>query len=205
MHNAIAHQLPTNAQLVLEQWSPQANSPPVYILDMTSHGMEYPFGQFGSAALAVSPPSFLCPSSLLAGWAWEAEKSLTWYKHCLATSENLCVLSTFFSYWTQNITLCQLLERKLTLSQPKPGHKHMYKQCLLSQFYSDTIELKGFLSRRTWTILMSTVKFYRTTSSLETLLIFTLVINFTSQANTGTGSLLNESLLELKHTLQEVE
>lgn len=52
---------------------------------------------------------------------------------------------------------------------------------------------------------MSTVKFYRTTSSLETLRIFTLVINFTSQANTGPGSLLNEYLLELKQTLQEVE
>ena len=51
--------------------------PPVSILDVVSHGMEYPVGQFGSAALAVSPPNFLCPSSLLAGWASEAEKSLT--------------------------------------------------------------------------------------------------------------------------------
>ena len=32
--------------------------PPVYILDVTSHGMEYPTGQFGSVALAVSPPAF---------------------------------------------------------------------------------------------------------------------------------------------------
>ena len=39
--------------------------------------MEYSFGQFESAVLAVSPPNFLCPSSLLAGWAREAEKSLT--------------------------------------------------------------------------------------------------------------------------------
>lgn len=52
---------------------------------------------------------------------------------------------------------------------------------------------------------MSTVKFYRTTSSLETLMISTLVINFTSWANTSPGSLLNESLLDLKQTLQEVE
>ena len=33
--------------------------PPVYILGMTSPGMEYPVDQFGSAALAVSPPAFL--------------------------------------------------------------------------------------------------------------------------------------------------
>ena len=68
-HNAIAHHLPTDAQLLSEQRSLPAQLPPVYILDMTSHGMEYPFGQFGSGALAVSPPKFLCPSSLLAGWA----------------------------------------------------------------------------------------------------------------------------------------
>ena len=64
IHNAIAHHSPTAVQLV-----PKQRSPPVYILDMTSHGLEYSFGWFGSAVLAVSPPEFLCPSSLLAGWA----------------------------------------------------------------------------------------------------------------------------------------
>ena len=78
MHNAIAHHLLTNAQSVPKQQSaPPGQLPPVYILDTTSRGMEYPFGQFGSAVLAVSPPNFLCPSSLLAGWASEVEKSLT--------------------------------------------------------------------------------------------------------------------------------
>ncbi|KAK4822228.1 hypothetical protein QYF61_011869, partial [Mycteria americana] len=38
----------------------------VYILSMMPYGMEYPFGQLGSAVLAVSPPSFLCTPSLLA-------------------------------------------------------------------------------------------------------------------------------------------
>ena len=72
MHNAIAHRSPTDAQLVPKRQSTPPYSsqlPPVYILDMTSHGLEYPFGQFGSAALAVSSPKFLCPSSLLAGRA----------------------------------------------------------------------------------------------------------------------------------------
>ena len=68
MHRAITHHLPIDAQLVPERRIP-APTPPVYILAVTSHGMEYPFGHFGSAALAVSPPNFLCPSSLLTGWA----------------------------------------------------------------------------------------------------------------------------------------
>ena len=69
MYSAIAHHLLTDAQLVPKQQFPPTPLPPVYILDMTPHSMEYPFGQFGSAALAVSSPNFLCPSSLLAGWA----------------------------------------------------------------------------------------------------------------------------------------
>ena len=78
VHNAIAHHSPTDAQLVPKQRSaPSDQLPPVYILGVTSYGMDYAFGQLGSAVLAVSPPSFLCPSSLLAGWAREAEKSLT--------------------------------------------------------------------------------------------------------------------------------
>ena len=72
MHNAIAHHSLTDAQLVPKQWSaPPGQLPPVYILGMMSHSMEHPFSQFGSAVLAVSPPNFSCPSSLL------AEKSLT--------------------------------------------------------------------------------------------------------------------------------
>ncbi|GAB0188317.1 hypothetical protein GRJ2_001297000 [Grus japonensis] len=47
-----------NAQLVPELPCLLAN-PPSYVLSMTSYGTEYPFGQFGSAVLAVSPPSFL--------------------------------------------------------------------------------------------------------------------------------------------------
>ena len=48
---------------------PHPPPPPRFYTEQTSYGMEYPFGQFGSAVLAVSPPNFLCPSSLLAGWA----------------------------------------------------------------------------------------------------------------------------------------
>ena len=68
MHNAIAHHSPTDAQLVPKQQSLPGQLPPVYVLGMMSHGMEYPVGQFGSAVLAVLPPSFLYPSSFLAGW-----------------------------------------------------------------------------------------------------------------------------------------
>lgn len=34
---------------------------------MTLHGMEYPFGQFGAAVVAMSPPSLLPVLSLLSG------------------------------------------------------------------------------------------------------------------------------------------
>ena len=78
MHNAIAQHSLTNAQLVPEQQSVHPGQlPPVYKLGMTSHGMEYSFGHFGLAVLAVSPPNFLWPSSLLVCWASQAEKSLT--------------------------------------------------------------------------------------------------------------------------------
>ncbi|KAK4824175.1 LOW QUALITY PROTEIN: hypothetical protein QYF61_011472, partial [Mycteria americana] len=39
----------------------------LYMLSMTPYGVEQPFGQLGSAVPAVSPPSFLCTPSLLAG------------------------------------------------------------------------------------------------------------------------------------------
>ena len=45
MHNAIAHHPLTDAQLAPEPRSaPPWPAPPVYILGMTFHGMEYPFG-----------------------------------------------------------------------------------------------------------------------------------------------------------------
>ena len=65
MHSAIAHHLLTDAHPIPEQRShPPDQLTPVDILSMTSYGMEYPFGQLGSAVLAVLPPSFLCTSSL---------------------------------------------------------------------------------------------------------------------------------------------
>ena len=75
MRSAITHHLPNDTQLVPERWFPAPT--PVPKLDGMSHGMEYTVGQFVWAALAVSCANFLCPSSFLVGWAWEAEKSLT--------------------------------------------------------------------------------------------------------------------------------
>ena len=47
------------------------------MLNTTSYGMEFPFGQLGSAVPAVSPPNFPCTISVLAGGAvWEARKTL---------------------------------------------------------------------------------------------------------------------------------
>ena len=39
--------------------APPGQVPPIYILGMMFYGMEYPFGWFGSAVLALLPPSFL--------------------------------------------------------------------------------------------------------------------------------------------------
>ena len=58
---------------------------------MTPYGMEYPFGQLGSAVLAASPPIFLCSPSLLAGGVGrEAEEALI----LLSNKENIPVSST---------------------------------------------------------------------------------------------------------------
>lgn len=63
------YQLPrkTNSQ-------PQVSSllPSFPGLNMISHGMDYPFSQFGSAVLAMSTPKLLSNTSLhLGGWEWE--------------------------------------------------------------------------------------------------------------------------------------
>ena len=71
--------------------------PQLYMLSMMSYGMEYPFGQLGSAVPAVSPPNLLCTSSLFTGRVgWEAEKALTLCKHCWAiTKTSLCYQRCF--------------------------------------------------------------------------------------------------------------
>lgn len=56
MHSAVTHYLLVDAQPLPQQQSAATNQlPPVYILSMMPHVMEYPFGQFGPAFLAVSP------------------------------------------------------------------------------------------------------------------------------------------------------
>lgn len=65
-----------------------------------SYGLEYPCGQLGSAASAVSPPSSLfTPGQLPVGAARETEKALTLCKHCSAIAKtSLCyLLSALFS------------------------------------------------------------------------------------------------------------
>lgn len=47
------------SQLPSSGCCPVANSPQFHMLSMTSYGMDYRFGQFGSAVLAVSHATFL--------------------------------------------------------------------------------------------------------------------------------------------------
>ena len=60
MYDAIAHHQLTDAQPIPEQQPCPPASSPQFLFSMTSYGMEYPFGQFGTAVLAVPPPGFLC-------------------------------------------------------------------------------------------------------------------------------------------------
>ena len=64
-------------------------SPSVIFLSMISYGIEYPFGQSGSAVLGLPPSTFLYTPILLTGRAGEAEKSLTLHKHCSAAAKTL--------------------------------------------------------------------------------------------------------------------
>ena len=67
MRNSIAHHPPYDGGLWMAGASPQeagapaANSTQYYSLHMMLYGIEYPFGQFSPAVLALSPPSSLCP------------------------------------------------------------------------------------------------------------------------------------------------
>ena len=60
MDNAIAHHPEPDAHTRSQAAIPPPPSQfPSYILSMTSYGIEYPLGWFGSAVLAVPSPSFL--------------------------------------------------------------------------------------------------------------------------------------------------
>jgi len=68
MQKAIAHDPLTKAQSAPEQQLPPPGQlSPVFLFSMTGHGIEYPFGQFGSVVLAMLLPSCMCIPSLLAG------------------------------------------------------------------------------------------------------------------------------------------
>ena len=68
---------------------PSSFIPQLYALSTTSYSTEHPFGQLGSAVLAVPPPSCSCTPSLLAGGVgWEQERpwlcastAQRWLKH----------------------------------------------------------------------------------------------------------------------------
>lgn len=68
--------------------SPGKLSPPFLLLSMTSWGMGYPFGQFGSAVLAVSALNFLPSPSLLPG---RATFLYNLDKHHVKNSKTSCI------------------------------------------------------------------------------------------------------------------
>ena len=89
-------------QLLTTRWPmpqqrsvPPSQLPPVYILGITFHAMEYPFGQFGSAAPATLPPGFL-HTCLLAEHGRLKSPGLRYA--LLSNNYNISVLSTSFSH-----------------------------------------------------------------------------------------------------------
>ena len=76
-----------------------STSAPILMLSMTSYGLEYPFGQSGSAVPSVSPSNLLYTYSLLAsGVVWGAEKALTLCKHCLAIAKTSGYYKHYFQH-----------------------------------------------------------------------------------------------------------
>lgn len=87
----------------------------VLLMSMTSHGVEYPFGQLRSAVPAVSP--LVHPSLLAGGVLWETERP--WL--CLSTAQQSlkrnCVINTISSINPKNSPI-QATLRNLTQWQP---------------------------------------------------------------------------------------
>ena len=78
--------------------------------------MEYPFGQFGSAVLAMSLPNLLSTTSILTVGSGGRDKALMLYKHCSAIAKTFLYYQHCFSHKCK--TQHHMLWRKLTPSQP---------------------------------------------------------------------------------------
>jgi len=82
--------------------APPSSPPPFFyclLLSTLSYGKEYPFGQFGSAVLAMSLPDLLpTPWPVEQGWrdSPDAVGAL------LSTSQIICVLSALFQLQMQS-------------------------------------------------------------------------------------------------------
>lgn len=80
--------------------------------------MAQAFGQSGSAFLAVSPPSFSCTLSLLAGRiAQKAEESLIHCNHCSPATKHSYVIKTVFNINPKHSTIPYNEENYLYSSQ----------------------------------------------------------------------------------------
>jgi len=91
MHSAIAYHLLANAQPDPKQQLQYLVNSPQFIYWAWCHMV----WNIPLASLGQLPPNFLCTCSV--GRAWEAEKVLE-YEYYLATTENINMLSTLFSY-----------------------------------------------------------------------------------------------------------
>jgi len=97
---------------------PSFFSSQLYMLSMMLYGMEYAFGQLGSAVPAVSPSQLLVHPQSTCWWGdVRSRKAVTLCKHCSATKKSPCTINT--EPQIQNIAPYKLLCRKSTPSHPK--------------------------------------------------------------------------------------
>lgn len=90
------------------------------LLHRTPHGMGHPFGQFGSAALGITPPHLL-PSLLALG---VLEALLVLCQPLSAIAKNLVRYQGCSSYSSSTSSTICAVTGKLTPFQPDPLHLH---------------------------------------------------------------------------------
>lgn len=119
MHDIIAHNPLTNTYLIPKEWSACFwVTPHTLYPGMMFYSKEHPFDQFGSAILAILPPSFLCTSSLAENGTLQS--LLFRVSTTVEQPTHQCVINVIFTLNPEH-SIDQVLRRTLILSHLKQG------------------------------------------------------------------------------------
>lgn len=104
MHNTISHHLLTNVQAAPKSWPISTSF--FFLFRTMTYDVEYPFGQWGSTVLAVSPPIFLCPPpSLLAGQCEKLKNPCLRVSTAQCQREQQCVINIILFLYPKHSTV----------------------------------------------------------------------------------------------------